>query len=614
LTSQFPQDRSFEAIRQQIRNLTEEGAALPKARQQRIAEIQEYLTAFVNQVEELAQGNFTTGDEGESEKTLLHSPIFTRLVQSIPAPVFYKNPQGQYLGCNQAFCALVGHSQEEIVGNTIFDMAAKDTALSNQEADHALLSQPGVLTYETVILVASGVYRDVIVSKASFVDLQGKIIGLVGVLHDITDYKRTDEALKQRALQLELINQVGQKIAAVLDLDVLLNKAAALIQQQFRYHHVALFTYNPGENELVMRARAGMFATLFPPNHRMNLNQGIVGWVTKHGNKLIANDVNQEPNYINLYPQIIPTQSELAVPLKVGNVILGVLDVQSPNLNAFDENDVLVIETLADQIAIALDNARLYEKAQSELTERKRMEQIIIRTERLAAMGNITAALAHEIKNPLQSIRSHMDLVLDFPLEAEERTEYLHVVSQELDHLTEIIERMLNFTRPSENKPPRPVLISDVVHRALNLAGKPMENAKIRVEVDLPEDLPPVEVVPDQIAQVVLNLLINSTEAIVNGGVVRIWAIEENNQMALTISNDGPPIPEEHLEHLFDPFFTTKPSNSGLGLYVSHRILEIHEGSISVTNLSDPPGVAFTLRLPLSTAPNLPFPGKGRNV
>jgi GAF domain-containing protein len=113
-----------------------------------------------------------------------------------------------------------------------------------------------------------------------------------------------------------------------------------------------------------MKAIAGEFVRLFPPNHRVPLNQGMVGWVGQHGRRLLADDVTHEPHYINFYPDLIPTRSELSVPLRSGDQTVGVLDVQSPERGAFDENDVKVMETLADQIAVAIANAQLYEEAQ----------------------------------------------------------------------------------------------------------------------------------------------------------------------------------------------------------------------------------------------------------
>jgi PAS domain S-box-containing protein len=182
----------------------------------------------------------------------------------------------------------------------------------------------------------------------------------------------------QEALNhLALLNDIGSKIAAVLELDKLLDRAVRLVQESFGYHHVALFTLDRERNELAMRVRAGAFTSLFPPDHRVGLSQGMVGWVARHGETLLANDVGAEPNYINFFPEVIPTRSELSVPIRMREEIVGVLDVQSPRLHAFRENDVTVLETLADQLAVAIENARLYESVQRELSERKQAEQAL---------------------------------------------------------------------------------------------------------------------------------------------------------------------------------------------------------------------------------------------
>jgi GAF domain-containing protein len=193
------------------------------------------------------------------------------------------------------------------------------------------------------------------------------------VRQELAERKRTEEALARRVAQLALLNDIGGKIAVVLELDSVLERAACLVQKGFGYHHVALFTLNRERSELVMRARAGDFADLFPLDHQLRLGQGMVGWVGYYGKTLLANDVSAEPRYVNLYPDLIPTRSELSVPLGVGGELVGVLDVQSPQLDAFDENDVMVMETLADQIAVAIENARLYEAVQRELVRHRRV-------------------------------------------------------------------------------------------------------------------------------------------------------------------------------------------------------------------------------------------------
>ena len=210
----------------------------------------------------------------------------------------------------------------------------------------------------------------------------------------ITERRRAEEALKRRASQLALLGDVGGKIAAVLDLASVLDRAAHLVQESFGYHHVALFTADREQGALIMKAKAGRFASLFPPEHRIKLGQGMVGWAGLYGEKLLANDVRAEPHYINFAPDVIHTCSELCVPIRVGEETVGVLDAQSPHFDAFDENDALVMETLADQIAVAIENARLYEAVQRELTERRRAEEALRRrNEELVARNAIVTTL-----------------------------------------------------------------------------------------------------------------------------------------------------------------------------------------------------------------------------
>ena len=230
----------------------------------------------------------------------------------------------------------------------------------------------GADTFETKHRTKDGEIRDILVSSRA-ISIRGRDFAQ-NILRDITERVRAEEALEQRVAQLALLNDIGEKIAAVLELDSVLDRAAHLVQESFGYHHVALFTLDDRRGELVMRARAGAFTHLFPPDHRLELDQGMVGWVGRHGQSLLVNDVNAEPRYVNLYPDMIPTRSELSVPIRVAGEVVGVLDVQSPQPNAFDEKDVMVIETLADQMAVAIENARLFEAEQ-----RKRQEAEALR-------------------------------------------------------------------------------------------------------------------------------------------------------------------------------------------------------------------------------------------
>jgi len=275
--------------------------------------------------------------------------------------IFIHNLTGRFLEVNRVACESLGYLREELLRMTPADitvpeLAAKIPVLSAQlqHEDHVF--------FEMVLQRRDGTPLPV--------EFNSRIIEYAGgpavlsIARDITERKRGEEALARWTAQLAMLSDVGRQIAAILGLEQVLERAAQLVHDYFGYHHVALFIADRARGELEMKAIAGEFVRLFPPNHRVPLNQGMVGWVGQHGRRLLADDVTHEPHYINFYPDLIPTRSELSVPLRSGDQTVGVLDVQSPERGAFDENDVKVMETLADQIAVAIANAQLYEEAQ----------------------------------------------------------------------------------------------------------------------------------------------------------------------------------------------------------------------------------------------------------
>ena len=181
---------------------------------------------------------------------------------------------------------------------------------------------------------------------------------------------------QQHTLQLSLLNEIGQKIAALKPLDEVLQQSAKLLHDSFNFHHVALFLLEDGEAKL--KAIAGSYENFFPFNHKQSLSQGIIGWVASHGTMLLANDVDAEPLYISLIPSKTETQSEVCVPIQIADMIVGVLDIQSPEKNAFDERTVITLLIVANQLAVAVQNAKLYDSMRQELEDRK-MAQIALR-------------------------------------------------------------------------------------------------------------------------------------------------------------------------------------------------------------------------------------------
>lgn len=262
------------------------------------------------------------------------------------------------------------------------------------------------------------------------------------------------------------------------------------------------------------------------------------------------------------------------------------------------------------------DNARVvrdangrvlcYEGILTDISRHKQMERDMLRIERFAAMGSLAAALAHEIKNPLQAIESNLEVALDYPLEPDERQETLRICLREVENLVRISQRVLGLTR-TEREAYRPASAVQLVQDTLRLLDEPLRKSAIHVSTDFPPDLPLFFGSPQQISQVLLNLMINAVEAMPQGGIIHIAAATEpaleagKEVLSLILSNNGPPIPPENLEQIFDPLFTTKSRGTGLGLFVAHNIMQQHGGTLCAENLAGGQGVAFTLALPLAT-------------
>lgn len=218
------------------------------------------------------------------------------------------------------------------------------------------------------------------------------------------------------------------------------------------------------------------------------------------------------------------------------------------------------------------------------------------RVERLAALGSVAAAVAHEVKNPLASMRIHLDL-LQGRLSAEGK-ESASILGTELDRLNQTVSQLLSYARP------RPPLFGPVDARELlawiaSMTATPCRLAGVHQTWGVEDGCPPLWGDEQQLKQVLLNLVLNAVGAQPDGGSVRLEARASGRNVSIRVEDTGPGIPPELLERIFDPFFTTRPEGTGLGLSIVHRIVEGHGGRVNVE--TSPQGTVFTLLLP--TAP-----------
>ena len=340
---------------------------------------------------------------------------FRNLAEKSPSMIFI-NKGGRIVYANEACVEIMGYSREDLYHEdfNFLQLIAPEDQENILEHFRAHLASEEVPQYESQLVTKDG--RRLSAIHATRLIPYGGETAILGVVTDMSDRILAEEEQRQRATEMELLNEIGGEIASVLNLDNVLERSVKLVQERFNYDHVGLFLHDLETSFLVLKARAGQYAPLFPDEHRLQIGQGMVGWAAESCETILSNDVKTEPHYINLFPDLIRTQSEISIPITAGEALLGVLDIQSENLNAFEAHDRIVMETLVDQIAAAIENARLYEAAQRELRERKRAEgQILLQATALESAAN--AIVITDREGRILWINRAFELLTGFPAE-----------------------------------------------------------------------------------------------------------------------------------------------------------------------------------------------------
>jgi two-component system, NtrC family, sensor histidine kinase HydH len=226
-----------------------------------------------------------------------------------------------------------------------------------------------------------------------------------------------------------------------------------------------------------------------------------------------------------------------------------------------------------------------------DLREIRSLEKQVERSERLASLGRMAAGIAHEIRNPLGSIKGFAQYFRNKFSAGSEDQNYATVMVNEVDRLNRVIQDLLNFAKPQEPKLGR-VDLQSIIRHSLNLVLPELRSKNIKIVENIAGGPSIIIADADMITQVFLNLFLNAIEAIERDGEIGISLMEKNEQYEISVRDSGGGITEENLPHIFDPFFTSKKDGTGLGLAVVYRIIENHNGTIEVES-KIPSGTSF---------------------
>lgn len=412
--------------------------------------------------------------------------------------------------------------------------------------------------------------------------------------------RRSEQALRRRNQELSALIEINRMVTSSLELDEVLEATIRGIREILRVE--------AGSLVLVDEETGGLlFRKTFSPGQgwitgrTIESEKGIVGYVVRSGESRLVNDVRSDPYFA---PEVdeepgFTTEAVLCVPLHIRGRVIGAIEVINKLGGAFTEQDMELLEAMAASVAVAVDNAGLYRELADFAQELERSQAQLVQAEKMAAIGRLAASIAHEINNPLQAIHNSLHLSLHRQLSEEKRLRYLEMAQSEVQRLIEIVQRMLDFYRPSRGGA-APTAINDIVENALALASKRLQHSHVRVHTRLGETLPLIPVVADQIVQVFLNIIINAAEAMPSGGdlLVETRLSDDGDWLLISFQDTGPGLSAEQVANLFEPFYTTKKDGTGLGLAISYGIAERHGGTIEVDGRPGQ-GATFTVKLPV---------------
>lgn len=411
---------------------------------------------------------------------------------------------------------------------------------------------------------------------------------------------------RRKADQLQTAAEIARDTSSTLALQKLLQRTVYLIRERFNFYHVSIFLVSEdGAYAVVQESTGEAGEELKKRGHRLAIgSRSVIGHVTATGQPLVVNDVTADPiHWPN--PLLPDTRAELGIPMKIGTRIVGALDVQSVTPNAFTPDDIAVLQILADQVAVAVDNARSYELSQRAVEEMRELDRL---------KSQFLANMSHELRTPLNSIIGFSRVILkgiDGPIN-EQQEQDLSAIYNSGQLLLNLINDVLDLSKIEAGKMElsieENVDIGALIHSVMPTVSGLVKDKPIELQQQIDPDLPGLRVDPVKVRQVLINLFSNAAK-FTYAGFIRVEARLQQSpdgeaEVCITVSDSGPGIAPEDQKKLFKAFsqvdgsLTRKTGGSGLGLSICKHLVEMHGGRIWVDSQPGA-GSRFSFTLPV---------------
>ncbi|HEY3475413.1 MAG TPA: GAF domain-containing protein [Anaerolineales bacterium] len=528
--------------------------------------------------------------------------------------VFMTDLEGVIQYANPAFEKVYGFSPSEAIGNTSQILNSGITPDEQYKYFWETLLAGETVSGEIINKTKDGRLVPISGTNSPILDESGKIVGFLAVHQDITERKLSEETLKRRNDYLAASAEIGRLVTSTLDLNTIFTRTVNLVSDRFGFYYAAIYIIEETGFNAVLREATGEAGEKMKAQRYSIVvgSRSIVGKVAESTEPMLVNDTDIEPLYLP-NPYLLETRSEVAIPLRIGSRIMGVIDIQSTQPHAFTTDDLSVLQSLADQVAVAIDNARSYELSQQLIKDLREVDQL---------KSQFLANMSHELRTPLNSIIGFSRVILkgiDGPV-SDMQQQDLTAIYNSGQHLLGLINDILDLARIEAGKMElnfEEVHLAEMTTSVMSTAKGLVKEKPIQLVQRIPQNMPTVRGDTMRVRQVLLNLISNASKFTEQGSISVEADVQKGPtgkmEALINVIDTGPGISVEDQKKLFQAFSqvdgsaTRKSGGSGLGLSICANLVQLHGGRIGIHSEVGK-GSTFWFTLPLYNQPQQDVP------
>jgi two-component system NtrC family sensor kinase len=523
------------------------------------------------------------------------------LFEQVQEGVFVATPEGKLLDCNDAFMRMLGHtSREELMALNV------DSELyASSEQRDAFRREVDVNNYvrnfEVSLRRKDGTLVTAMESSFATRNAEGKIERYQGFLLDMTEKKRAEDEIRRRNRELNALNAMAVIATQSFDLDEILNLTLRQVISLLGAETGSIYLSDADETTFRRRAGWGQRSADRARLAEVKFTEGFGELVTRSRTEVITEDyLPHLPSLVAEFIRADGLASWIWVLLWGKDKPIGIMGISSREAREYTSNDESLLVAIGRQLSTTIEKVRLYEETCRAYEDLRRTQEQLLQSEKMSAVGQLIAGVAHELNNPLTAILGYAQLLESEGL-AERAADFVSKLFKQAQRTHRVVQNLLSFAR--QRKPHKEqVDICKVLEETLALRDYDLKVNDIKVEREIEAAIPAVTADPHQLEQVFLNIINNGVDAMLEvgrGGTLKVRVHSHEDGVVAEFQDSGPGIKEPN--RIFDPFYTTKSvgKGTGLGLSICYGIVKEHGGDITARNREDG-GAMIVVRLPAS--------------